>query len=215
MANWEFRNVRKDGTVLWVKEAVRALRRTDGKLVVLVVCEDITERKEAEVALQESQRKYRELVENISEVIFALDSEGTLTYLSPAVEAVSGYRPMEVVGRPFSVFVHPDDLPGLMESFQRTLAGQVESSEFRILSKTGDVPWVWSSSRPILAEDRVVGLHGVLVDITERRRAETVQATLHAISEAAHGVRNMAELFERIHVCVGALTPAHNFYIAL
>jgi PAS domain S-box-containing protein/putative nucleotidyltransferase with HDIG domain len=62
--HWEFRKVRKDGNVMWVKEAARTVRGVDGKPVVLIVCEDITERKHAEEDLRESFDKLRRSLES-------------------------------------------------------------------------------------------------------------------------------------------------------
>jgi diguanylate cyclase (GGDEF)-like protein/PAS domain S-box-containing protein len=145
----------------------------DGSIeTVLATARDITEHKSAEEALRESESKFRDLVENISEVIYAQDQDGIITYVSPIVEQLGGYSPQEVVGRPFVDFIHPDDLPALIESFQRTVAGNPEPSEYRVLSKSGEVRWVRTSSRPVYEGDRIVGLRAVLMDITDRKRME-------------------------------------------
>ncbi len=64
VADWEFRKVRKDGSILWVKEAARAVRGPDGGTIVLIVCEDITQRKEAEEALQKAREELESKVES-------------------------------------------------------------------------------------------------------------------------------------------------------
>jgi PAS domain S-box-containing protein len=72
-----------------------------------------------------------------------------ITYISPIIELLSGYSQVEVIGRPFGEFVYPEDLPGLMASFQRTLSGHLEPYEFRVLSKPGQIRRIHSSGRPI------------------------------------------------------------------
>ncbi|MDN7025850.1 PAS domain S-box protein [Methanoculleus sp. FWC-SCC1] len=133
---------------------------------------DITEKKRAEEALRLSEEKYRTLVEGISEVIFTVDPQGRITYMSPALERLTGYRVSEVVGEPFSRYVHPEDLPGLQASFGRTLAGAQEPHEFRVFDRDGSLHHVVTSSRPLTDDGRLVGLIGVLTDITDRKLAE-------------------------------------------
>ncbi len=133
---------------------------------------DVTARIIAEEALRESEERHRELVENINDIIFALDASGAVTYISPVVEQLGGYAPAEIIGRPFTHFIHPDDVPDLAQSFQRVVSGNPEPSEYRMLSRSGEVRWVRSSSRPIIQDGRVAGLRGVLNDITERKLVE-------------------------------------------
>jgi len=133
---------------------------------------EISERKRAEEGLRESEEKYRDLVENISEIIYSLDKDGRITYVSPVVKQIGGYSPSEVIGRSFTEFIHPDDLAPLIESFQRTVSGNLEPSEYRLFTKSGEIRWARTSSRPILDGDRIVGLRAVLMDITDRKQAE-------------------------------------------
>ncbi|MBI3300570.1 MAG: PAS domain-containing protein [Deltaproteobacteria bacterium] len=76
------------------------------------------------------------------------------TYIIPVVTGLSGYSPAEIIGHSFTEFIHPEDLPALIESFQKTLAGQLEPSEFRVVTKSGAIRWARSSSRSILKGER-------------------------------------------------------------
>ena len=100
-------------------------------------------------------------------------TNGVLTYVSPAMESFTGYRPEEVIGRPFSEFFSPEELPSALENFQKTLAGREEAREYRILTVSGEKRWIRVSSRATIENDNVVGVQGVLSDITDRKRAET------------------------------------------
>lgn len=133
---------------------------------------EIAERRRIEEALRESEEKHRELVENISDVIYTVDPGGRVNYVSPSIEPVLGYRPSELVGRQIQEFVYPEDLPKLAESFQGLLAGASQESEYRILSKSGELRCMRTASRPVVEGSRIVGVHGVLADVTERRQAE-------------------------------------------
>lgn len=130
------------------------------------------ERKRADRALQHSEEKYRTLVENLSDVIFTMDLQGLFTYISPVIEHYTGFRVKEVLGQPFTRFVHPDDLPGLTASFCNALSGQQEVYQFRVFDMNGTVRYVRTSSRTIEEDGKVVGLTGVMSDITEIMHAE-------------------------------------------
>ena len=144
----------------------------DGNLLgVLEMGLDLTERKMAEEALKQSEEKYRSLVVNLNDVIYTVNAEGYITYISPVVERFSGYQAEEIIGTPFMSYIHPEDLQSLLESFRRSLSNQTEPAEFRLLRKDGTSIYVRSLSRA-LVENGQVSVAGVLSDITERKEAE-------------------------------------------
>ncbi len=148
---------------------------------------NITERKKVEEALRESEKKYRDLVENINDVIYAIDKDGVLNYISPVIESVIGYSPSEVIGRPFTDFVYKEDLQLMREGFQKRLSGHLEPGEYRVLTKSGEIRWIRTDSKPIFVEDRIVGVQGVLTDITKRKKIE------EALRESEEKFRSLAE----------------------
>ena len=173
------------GRERWVRSHCYPLRDKKGQLHhVVLLTEDITERKQAQEQVRRSEALYRTLVEEINDVIYTLDEQGRFTYISPVVERISEYKPEDFIGQPFAHFVHPDDLETLMMSYQRTLGGAEEPSEFRILDKQGSVRFVRSFSRPIHENEQPAGLRGVLVDITERKTNEQKRERLIAELEA-------------------------------
>jgi PAS domain S-box-containing protein len=133
---------------------------------------EIVERQQAEEMLNLSEEKYRALVENINDVVFCLDTESRFTYVNPVIERFTQYRVDEVMRLPIDRFVHPDDLPGLEAEIQRTLAGAVGLHEFRLFTKNGAVLHVHTSSRALWEGDQLMGVTGIMTDITERKRAE-------------------------------------------
>jgi PAS domain S-box-containing protein len=151
---------------------------------------DISERKRAEEALRRSEEKYRLLVENLNDAIYTVDLQGVLTYVSPIIEQISGYTVNEVVGQHFNRFIYPEDLPGLAASFQRSMEGQIEPFEFRIIDKAGRIRYVRTSSRLLLKENQKFGLSGVITDITERKHAE--EAAEAAASAKSEFLANMS-----------------------
>jgi len=115
---------------------------------------------------------YRELVENLNDIIYTTDENATVTYVSPNIKQLSGYEAREVIGRNFVEFVHPDDLKGRIEQFMKILGGETQATEYRMLVKNGETRWARTSARPIIRNGSVVGLQGILVDITDKKETE-------------------------------------------
>ncbi len=134
--------------------------------------------KERTKELAESRENYRQLTEEINDAIFVLDSEGRITYLSPAITAITGHQPEETLGLHFLDFIVPDDQQLIREKFQKVLLGLHEPSEFRVVDNTGKPHWVRTSSRPIIRDGRPTGLRGILTDIANERREMIEKAKL-------------------------------------
>lgn len=188
----------RDGREVPVSQVILAHKGPDGSVKFFsTIARDISEQKRVEGALRESEEKYRELVENITDIIYTVDAAGTLTYISPVVKVLGAQTPEEIIGHSFSEFIHPEDLPALLESFQQTLAGNFHPSEFRVLTKPGEYLWVRSASRPIMRDGQVSGLRGVLTDVTDRKQTE------EALRESEQRYRN---LFENANDAIATFT---------
>ena len=142
------------------------------------------ERRRAGEALERSEARYGELVANLEDVVFSTDAEGKIEYMSPAVERTYGFAAAEVVGRNLSEFIHPEDLPGVMAGFERTLKGAAEPFEFRGFDKEGRLRHLRSSGRVRLEGERPIGVDGVMIDFTALRQA---QDALRASAERWRG----------------------------
>ena len=148
-------------------------------------------RERSDEALRESEEKYRSLVENINDMIYTLDSVGRITYVSPVIEKISSYKTGDLIGKNFADFVYPEDLPGLIDSFNRTVQGELKPFEYRILD--GDrVRHVRSSSQLIFKDGVFAGLTGVMTDITDRKQAE----------EKLKRNQELEELLQLLHLLV-------------
>ena len=171
------------------------------------VASDITDRTLIAEDLEASEQKYRELVEEINDVIYSVDRTGVITYVSPAMEPIAGYTIDEVLGRPFTQFVHEDDVMMVSERFARVIDGAAgQLTELRILTKAGDVVWMETTSRPVIRSGQVSGVRGVLVDVTERRRNEHELSRLErlrVLGEMSAGVSHNLN-----NILVGILGPA-------
>lgn len=142
----------------------------DGEIVA--VYNNITDRKHIEEALQGAEEKYRLLVENINDIFYILDRVGNFTYISPAVERLTKYKVSELIGKPIFPLIHPDDLPGLLYSFNNPVAGQLEPWEYRLLDKDGRIIFVRASRQLIYKDGKAVGVTAVITDITQRKQLE-------------------------------------------
>ncbi len=137
-----------------------------------VIGRDISARKRAEEALSESREMYRELVENINDVILSLDLNGNFTYISPVISRLYGYSPSEMIGQHFSKYVHPDDHPPCIQAFKKRLKGEYGLNEFRVITKDGSEEYVMVSQRPIIKDGAVAGFNYIMTNITARKVAE-------------------------------------------
>jgi len=140
---WEFRKVRKDTSVLWVKEAVCTAQGADGNTIVLVVCEDITERKRMEEALRESEEWFRAIFEGAAIGIALVDMEGRPVVSNPALQEMLGYSGEELRNMVFTEFTHPDDAMADWELFKELIEGKRDYYQMdkRYYSKDGRLVW--------------------------------------------------------------------------
>lgn len=146
---------------------------------------DLTHIKKMEEERSASETKYRDLIENMSEIIYTLDKTAKISYVSHSIEPILGYKPEELINKTFaeSSIIHPDDLAGRFENFSKVMAGGKVTSDYRFIGKAGQVVWVKTSARPIFVDGQVTGLQGVLIDITERKQAEEALARRLAFEE--------------------------------
>ena len=171
---WEAQKIRKDGTTLWVSESAKAVERARGDVVVLIACEDITQRKRAEEAVRESAKRFRALIEHAFDVVLLLDRDCGVLYASPSVERVLGYAPRELVGRNGLDLIHPDQLEDASNQFATALVSQdsVFTSERLIQHKHGRWLWTENTMTNLLGEPSVRAFVVNLRDITGRKQAE-------------------------------------------
>ena len=121
------------------------------------------------------EKKYQDFLESADVVTYTVDKDGVMTYVSPAIESLSGYSPSEVTGRSFTEFIYQGDLQRSINDCRRILLGYAEKNEYRVRAKSGEIRWVCTSGRPLFSGNRVVGVQGALMDITEgKKREETL-----------------------------------------
>ncbi len=171
---WEIGKVRKDGSRLWVKERARSIVDGQGRITILIVCEDMTERKLAEDALRASELRLQRFVAEAPIGLVILDNQRRLLSANKAFCALTGYGEEDLIGRTYDLYTHPDDLPKnltLAEAFYRSEQPQY-TLEKRYVRKSGDTIWVSVKATHMeLPNHPGPLLLAVVQDVTERRRA--------------------------------------------
>ncbi|MEA2206234.1 MAG: hypothetical protein QOE77_3010 [Blastocatellia bacterium] len=171
---FEHQIFRRDGSKIWVSVNARAVRNEAGKVVYYEgTVQDITRRKEARAALQESEERYRALFENSRDALYVHDLSGKYISVNRAAEELSGYSRAEIIGRNFAEFIAPQHLPDVRENLCRKLEREGETSyEVETITKDGRRTPVEVSSRLIYEHGIAVGIQGTARDITDRKRAQ-------------------------------------------
>jgi len=160
----------------WVLTSGRPLRDEFGQLKGgVIVCRDISDRKQAEAAIAASEAKFRYLVENATGLIWSSTLEGNLTYLSPIFKEMTGFEPSAFLGRSLEPLVHPDDQLNCLAFLQQIVEKGEQQNGFEFRHKHQDGRWFWASSNvsPVKNEKgEVIGFQGIIHDISEQREGE-------------------------------------------
>jgi PAS domain S-box-containing protein len=171
---WEIRKIRKNGTLLWVRENAKAMRRSDGKLVVLVACEDVTERKRTEHALQQSEAYLAHAQELSHTGSFGWQvATGEIIWTAETFR-IFGYDPASkpniqlVVDR-----AHPDDRAAVQRTIDQAISdGKDFEHEYRLLMPDGSVKQVHTLARVTINAAGRLEFVGAVTDVTAARQAE-------------------------------------------
>jgi PAS domain S-box-containing protein len=165
--------VRKDGTRVDVSLTLSPIINKNGEIIgASSIARDITDRKLADEALREREKRYRTLVESAAEAILVVQ-DGMIQLANPAAAAITGYSEQEILSTPFPLFIHPDDRAIVTERHQRRLKGETIPTryEFRVLARDGSTKWMQISAAVIGWQGRPATLN-LLMDMTERKLAE-------------------------------------------
>lgn len=170
----EFVVIRRDGTTVTVSYDGRVGRNPDGSFrQTHCVFADVTEQKEAALALRDSEQKYRQLVELAQEGIWAIDAGERTTFVNPRMAQILGYTAQEMLGRPLFSFMDESNVDLCKALLERRRGGVIERHDFDFLRKDGSAVCVSMETAPIVDEaGRYMGALAVVADITRRVQAE-------------------------------------------
>jgi diguanylate cyclase (GGDEF)-like protein/PAS domain S-box-containing protein len=198
-----------EGHTVWASLSVSLVRDSEGEPLYFVSqIQDVTERKKVERVIIESEERFRSLVQYSSDIITILEADGTVRYVSPAVERVTGYKPEEQVGTNAFGSVHPDDREQALNTLAEVLKrpGLHPPLEFRVPHKDGSWRYLEHVVNNLLDDSAVRGVVVNSWDVTERK-ALVEQLSYQAFHESLTGLPNRALFMDRLE---HALTRANR-----
>ncbi|MBE9092920.1 PAS domain S-box protein [Tychonema sp. LEGE 07203] len=204
----EYRIVRSDGEIRWIRDRAFPIIDRAGQVYRIVgIAEDISQNKQAEKALRESEERFRQLAENIQDSFWLVSAELTdLLYVSPAYEQIWGRSREELYAEPLKMmeWVHPEDKHLLQEAMGRVLQGESTYTEYRIFMPDGTIRWVCDRAFPIYDESgNIYRIAGICEDISDRKLTSArIQAALREkkvlLKEIHHRVKNNMQVISSL-----------------
>ena len=185
---------RADGTSLPVEYWSYPIREKNILIGAVVTFVDITERRRAQHALQQSEEMFRQLAENIREVFFIVTPDPLrMTYISPAYEEVFGRPGHELYERADAWIdsVHPEDRDRVLSVFEQSVQGVATAMEYRLVRLDGSVRWVHARSFPVWdSRGKFSRIVGIAEDITDGKRAMEEMEVAKGAAESANRAKS-------------------------
>lgn len=195
-----FRMQHRDGHSLWIEANDSPQPQADGSTIWTGYAQDVTQRKALEAALKDSEATFRAFVENANDIIFSVNPDGVLTYVSPNWTEMLGHATGEVIDQHIDRFIHPEDLPRCIAFLQRVLrTGQKQGGiEYRVRHQDGQWCWHLANASPRFdPQGQIIGLQGIARDISARKQMEA-QLNHIASHDALTGLPNRSFFTERL-----------------
>lgn len=176
----EHRIITKSGEIRWIHIVRKPIwDERQGRVVrYYAVAQDVTERKLAEMALQQSESRYKAVSGLISDYAYytRIEPDGSLTreWMTDSIVRVTGYTPEELTIDNLGLLFAPEEHERVAQDRRRVISGQMVNNEYQIITKSGERRWLYIQRRPVwdAAQTRVVGYYAAAQDVTERKLAE-------------------------------------------
>jgi len=169
----EVENIRKDGTVFTCYASVTPFEHSKFGKVIVAIHTDISERKQAELTIIQSEKKYRYIVENVGEGIGFVNAAEEFVVANPAAERIFGVGKGELLGKNLKGFLSEDQYLAILNQTKTRKKGQESTYEFELTRQDGTKRSVFIIAVPQFDDNNeFVGTHGIFRDITEQKKAE-------------------------------------------
>lgn len=198
--NVDFRIICRDGTIRWFNHVCQPVWGQNGQwLGRRASNRDITERKQTENALRESEMRYRLIADHVHDIVWQMDKDLRFVYISPAVEHILGYSPEEVYQLPVTNLLNAESIALMQRVIQSRLTGSQEDvvtpNAYKLRHKDGHLVDVEVVSSPIFDQTgQLWGFAGITRDITERKQLEAKNEQLAAQFYQAQKIESIGRL---------------------
>lgn len=169
-----FRMKHKDGRYIWINDRGKVISwMSDGKPHIMVGTHiDVTKEKELEIKLMKNEAYYRNLLESSYDIVYSLNLDYKMTYLSPTWTEKLGYEPSMVINKSIEPYIFHEDLPKIVDFFDKVRHSKKrhEVSEYRLIHKDGSLRWFTTNATVLLDDEQnPIGYVGSARDITEEK----------------------------------------------
>jgi PAS domain S-box-containing protein len=171
--SFEYRMITSGGDIVWLHDIVTVIRREGKSSLLRGFMFDISDKKQSEQLLEKSEKRFKALVQEGSDLTAILDQKGNFLYISPNYSQFLDYHQSDLPGENAFDFVHPDDLGFLKDEYEALLStDRIKSSPYRFRHKSGGWRWLQSTGTNLLDDESINGIVINSIDITESRISE-------------------------------------------
>ena len=216
---YEIEVLAKDGRSVPVEVSTRLIYENGTAVSVQGMARDITARKQVERALQESEARYRLLVETLPAIIYRVDADPPYSPLYISANVLSlGYSIDEWYAIPdlWVSSLHPDDRERVLQEIEIAIGAGVETDyEYRVIARDGSVVWLHDRGHFVMDSTGKRTWQGVMLDITERKHAEKEREVISEVIQSVNLTSNLDELLKQVHQSLKKVLYAENCCVAL
>ncbi|MEO6486898.1 MAG: PAS domain S-box protein [Thermoanaerobaculia bacterium] len=178
----------------------------DGEVCTIGTMLDVTAHRHAKEELERSQQRYRDLVEEVRDVIYSVDPEGRFTSINAAFETLTGFTAADWIGRPFTDIVVEESIVAAVGQFERAQRGADIVGQYKIRSKSGTVLDIEASGHAKIVDGRAVGTVGIIRDMTARNVLERKVEESKRLASLGHLAASMAHEFNNVLMSIQPFT---------